>query len=115
MASIAITERKPMPVDVSEGSKDARGRKRIRLSLPVHVRPFDARLIEIEDVGEVENFTKDGLFFASCMPHYQVGMRIIVTFPFGDNVSAHRRFLGTVVRLEERASGHSGIAVRFLL
>ena len=114
MATVT-TSRTFAVADPSAKLKDARRRKRIKLSLPVHVRPFDSRLIDIEDVGEVENFTNDGLFFASCMPHYQVGMRLVVTFPFGENVSAQRRFLGTVVRLEERASGYCGVAVRFLL
>ncbi|MGH9735935.1 MAG: PilZ domain-containing protein [Candidatus Acidiferrales bacterium] len=94
--------------------KDARRRKRIKFSLPVHVRPFNSRLLDVEDVGEVLNFTQDGLYFVSCMPHYQTGMRLIVTFPFGKG-AAQRRFLGTVVRLEERSYGNSGIAVRFLL
>jgi hypothetical protein len=94
---------------------DARRRKRIRLALPVHVRPFESRLIQIEDIGEVIDFTQDGLLFVTCMPHYRVGMRLIVTFPFGKAVAAHRRFLGTVVRLDERSSGNSGVAVKFLL
>jgi hypothetical protein len=95
--------------------KDARRRKRLKLALPLHVRPFDARFIDIEDIGEVIDFTTDGLFFVTCMPHYIVGMRLIVTFPFGDKASAHRKFLGTVVRLEERTNNQSGVAVRFLL
>lgn len=95
--------------------KDARRRKRIKFSLPLHVRPFDSRLISIEDVGEVTNFTQDGLYFMTCMPHYQVGMRLIVTFPFGKAAAAQRRFLGTVMRLEERPRGNTGVAVRFLL
>jgi len=99
----------------SEDSKDGRRRKRIDTSLPVHARPFDTRFAEIEDVGQVVNFTRDGLYFVTFMPHYFKGMRLIVTFPFGDNVSAHRRFLGEVVRLEERSSGTNGVAVRFLL
>ena len=97
------------------GSADGRRRKRIAVSLPLHVRPFDSRFAEIEDVGEVVNFTRDGLLFITCMPHYFMGMRLIITFPFGDNISAHRRFLGVVVRLEERPKGASGVAVRFLL
>ncbi|HEX4021299.1 MAG TPA: hypothetical protein VHX63_09160, partial [Acidobacteriaceae bacterium] len=36
---------------------DARRRKRLKIALPVHVRPFDARYAEIEDVGEVIDFT----------------------------------------------------------
>lgn len=95
--------------------KDARRRKRIKFSLPVHVRPFNSRLLNIEDVGEVLNFTQDGLYFVTCMPYYQMGMRVIVTFPFGKTAGAQRRFLGTVVRLEERPYGNSGVAVRFLL
>jgi len=112
MACLTTTTR-----NLSFGSpkKDARRRRRIKLSLPVQVRPFDSRLIDIEDVGEVLDFTCDGLFFASCMPHYRLGMRVIVTFPFGEKVKAHRKFLGTVVRLQERPSGYSGVAVRFLL
>lgn len=95
--------------------KDARRRKRIKFSLPVHVRPFNSRLLNIEDVGEVLNFTQDGIYFVTCMPHYETGMRVIVTFPFGKAAAAQRRFLGTVVRLEERPYGNSGVAVRFLL
>jgi hypothetical protein len=95
--------------------RDARRRKRLRLSLPVHVRPFDARYTEIEDVGQVIDFTRDGLFFRTCMPHYCEGMRLIVTFPFGDKVSAHRRMLATVVRLDHFDDGTRGIAVRVLL
>ena len=86
-----------------------------RVSLPVQVQPFDARFIDIIDVGEVSDFTRDGLYFSTCMPHYFMGMRLIVTFPFGDQASAHKRFLATVVRMEDRDDGNLGIAVRFLL
>jgi hypothetical protein len=95
--------------------KDARRRERLKVHLPLQVRPFDARFIEIEDMGEVLDFTRDGLFFVTCMPHYLVGMRLIVTFPFGDKASAHHRFLGSVVRLEERENGTIGVAVRLLV
>jgi hypothetical protein len=100
---------------VRASRKDSRRRERLKLRLPLQVRPFDARFIEIEDVGEVQDFTRDGLFFLTCMPHYLVGMRLIVTFPFGDRASAHHRFLGSVVRLEERTDGTRGIAVRFIV
>jgi hypothetical protein len=95
--------------------EDARTRKRLKVSLPVHVRPFDARFTEIEDVGQVVDFTRDGLYFKTSMPHYFVGMRLIVTFPFGEKVSAHRKFLASVVRLEQLENDTRGIAVRFLL
>lgn len=81
----------------------------------MHLSVFDARFRDIEDVGEVIDFTRDGLYFATCMPHYFIGMRLVVTFPYGDKVVAHRKFLGSVVRMEDLGEGKSGVAVRFLL
>ena len=94
---------------------DARRRKRIKVSLPLQVRPFDPRFADIVDVGEVLDFTRDGLYFVTCMPHYFVGMRLLVTFPYGDNISAHKKFLGRIVRLEDRKDGNRGIAVSFVV
>ena len=101
--------------DKSSGHKDTRRRARLKVSLPLEVRPFDARFAEIVDVGEVLDFTRDGLYFATCMPHYFMGMRLLVTFPVGERISAHKNFLGSIVRMENRPDGTVGIAVRFLL
>ncbi len=95
--------------------KDARRRRRIKVSLPLEIRPFDARFADIVDVGEVVDFTRDGLYFATCMPHYFMDMRLLVTFPFGDKVSAHKKFLGKIVRMERRDNGSHGVAVKFLV
>jgi hypothetical protein len=99
----------------TKAKRDARRRKRVEVSLPVHLCAFDARFRDIEDVGEVADFTCDGLYFTTCMPHYFVGLRLVVTFPFGDKVVAHRKFLGSIVRVEDLGEGKSGVAVRFLL
>lgn len=106
---------RPVVEPAQKTPEDARTRKRLKVCLPVHVRPFDARFAEIEDVGQVVDFTRDGLYFKSAMPHYFVGMRLIVTFPFGEKVSAHRKFLASIVRLEHLENDSRGIAVRFLL
>jgi hypothetical protein len=95
--------------------RNARKRARLKISLPAEVRPFDARFAEIVDVAEVVDFTRDGIYFATCMPHYFVSMRLLVTFPFGKKVSTHKKFLGSIVRLENRSDGSVGIAVRFVL
>jgi hypothetical protein len=79
-------------------ARETRRRERLKMSLPVEVRPFDARFVDIADVGEVTDF-----------------MRLLVTFPFGKKISAHKKFLGSIVRMEERPDGAMGIAVRFLL
>lgn len=115
MSVAAWPSAKPAERPAKKSRQDARRRKRLKVCLPVHVCPFDPRFTEIEDVGQVVDFTRDGLYFLTCMPHYFVGMRLIVTFPYGDNVSAHRKFLATVVRLEHRDDQKRGIALRFLL
>ena len=112
------TSRAPFEKDShskSQPQKDGRRRERLKLRLPLQVRPFDSRFIDIEDIGEVVDFTRDGLYFVTCMPHYLLGMRLIVTFPFGEKASAHHRFLGSIVRLEDRPDGTRGIAVRFIV
>jgi hypothetical protein len=103
------------PEIAQHGTSDARRRERLKVSLPVQVQPFDARFIDIIDVGEVSDFTRDGLYFSTCMPHYFMGMRLIVTFPFGDESTAHKRFLAIIVRMEDHTDGSRGVAVRFLL
>lgn len=97
------------------GTAEARKRRRLRVSLPVQVQPFDARFADILDVGEVTDFSREGLYFLTCMPHYFTGMRLILNFPYGEKASAHKKFLGTVVRMETRHDGTQGVAVQFLL
>ena len=116
MATATYIEPNPtVSPEKNSAPKDTRRRARLKVSLPLEVRPFDARFAEIVDVGEVVDFTRDGLYFATCMPHYFMGMRLLVTFPFGEKISAHKKFLGSIVRMENRPEGTVGIAVRFLL
>ena len=115
MATAVQVTQRPSLLKGGKSKKDARRRERLEVHLPLEVRPFDARFIDIRDVGEVIDFTRDGLYFSTCMPHYFVGMRLIVTFPFGERISSHKRFLGEIVRLEDRPDGARGIAVRFLI
>jgi hypothetical protein len=102
-------------IDATHHGHNTRKRARLKISLPAEVRPFDARFAEIVDVAEVIDFTRDGIYFATCMPHYFVGMRLLVTFPFGKKVSTHKKFMGSILRLENRPDGSVGIAVRFVL
>jgi hypothetical protein len=116
MATATYIEANPtVSSEKNPAAKDTRRRARLKVSLPLEVRPFDPRFAEIVDVGEVLDFTRDGLYFATCMPHYFMGMRLLVTFPFGEKISAHKKFLGSIVRMENRPEGTVGIAVRFLL
>jgi len=63
-------------------------------------------------VGEVVDFTNEGLYFATSQLHYAPGMRLIVTFPYGEKAPVQRKFTGSVVRVEHRWLSCRGIAVR---
>lgn len=92
-----------------------RRRTRLKVALALHVRPFDPRFADVADVGEVIDFSRHGLYFATCMPHYFAGMRLLMKFPYGEKASTHRNFLGTVVRVEDREDGSRGVGVKFLV
>jgi hypothetical protein len=92
--------------------RESRRRKRLKLSLPLHVRPMDGHLADQEDLGEVVDFNSDGLYFTTSKIHYAPGMKLIVTFPYGENAPVHRRYVGSVVRVEHRWIGSRGIGVR---
>jgi hypothetical protein len=115
MATATLIAPEPAVSSQPKSGRNSRRRERLKITLPLEVRPFDARFAEIADVGEVLDFTRDGLYFATCMPHYFKGMRLLVTFPFGEKISAHKKFLGSIVRMENRPDGTLGVAVRFLL
>jgi hypothetical protein len=104
VATATLIAPEPAVSSQAKPNRNSRRRERLKVSLPLEVRPFDARFAEIADVGE-----------ATCMPHYFMGMRLLVTFPFGERISAHKKFLGSIVRMENRPDGTLGIAVRFLL
>jgi hypothetical protein len=92
--------------------RESRRRKRLKMSLPLHVRPVDHRFADQEDLGEVVDFNNEGLYFTTSKLHYTPGMKLDITFPFGENVPARRRFTGSVVRVEHRWIGSRGIGIR---
>lgn len=93
-------------------SRESRRRKRLKVELPVHVRPLDGRFADQEDLGEVVDFNSDGLYFTTSKLHYSPGMKLAVTFPYSDNAPVHRRFIGSVVRVEHRWIGSRGIGIQ---
>ncbi|MGA3292992.1 MAG: hypothetical protein ABSE45_03295 [Candidatus Acidiferrales bacterium] len=81
------------------------------MSLPVLLRSTDEQCAEGEDVGEVVNFNSEGLYFTTTMLHYSPGMKLVVTFPYGEHAPVQRKFLATIVRVEHCWIGTRGVAV----
>lgn len=92
--------------------RESRGRKRLKADLPLHVRPLDDQFADQEDLGQVVDFNRDGLYFTTSKLHYAPGMKLIVTFPYNEHAPVRRKFVGSVVRVEHRWIGSRGIGVR---
>jgi hypothetical protein len=94
--------------------REARRRKRLKVELPLYVRPLDEGFADHEDLAEVVDFNTHGLYFTTSKLYYAPGMRLLVTLPYGQNVPAHRKFVGSVVRVEHRWIGSRGVGIKLL-
>jgi len=81
------------------------------VSLPVRVRLLDGKLGESDDVGEVLDLNSEGLYFTTSKMHYAPGMKVAVTFPYGDNAPVPKTVTASVVRVEHRWIGSRGVGV----
>ncbi|HTZ98941.1 MAG TPA: PilZ domain-containing protein [Candidatus Aquilonibacter sp.] len=91
--------------------RESRRRRRISVSLPVRVRLLDGKLGESDDVGEVLDLNSEGLYFTTSKMHYAPGMKVAVTFPYGDNAPVPKTVTASVVRVEHRWIGSRGVGV----
>lgn len=94
--------------------RESRSRKRLKVELPLYVRPLDEGFADHEDLAEVVDFNNKGIYFTTSKLYYAPGMRLLVTLPYGQNVPVHRKFVGSVVRVEHRWIGSRGVGIRLL-
>jgi len=94
--------------------RESRSRKRLKIELPLYVRPLDEKFADHEDLAEVVDFNKHGIYFTTSKLYYAPGMKLMVTLPYGQDVPAHRKFVGSVVRVEHRWIGSRGVGIRLL-
>ena len=101
---------------VGPARDERRGNCRVRLARPVHVRPSDPRNGTFDEVLTTQNICRGGLYFHTSSPHYEVGMRLFVTYPYDPSVRlSDSDYLVVVVRIDRLADGRWGVAVRFLM
>ncbi len=97
---------------------DRRSRARNRVPQTIRVRPsaFDDELDDFDEIVPTLNVSRDSVFFAAQRGAYDLGTRLLVTFPYSSAPGAlNRDFIGRVVRIEELPNGQRGIAVKLLM
>ena len=102
-------------VSFTEWVEDRRRTERVPVSLPVHVCSSDGAIDKFEEVSTTLNASRDGVYFSSDIQTYEVGMSLVVTFPYSDAPERNVHFFGTVVRIDALPEGRFGIAVELVM
>lgn len=102
-------------VSVTEWVEDRRRTERVDVSLPVQVSSSESEAAQFEEVSTTLNASRDGLYFASEVPSYKVGMSLVVGFPYSHAAERTVYFLAKVVRIDPLSEGRFGIAVDLVM
>ena len=97
-----------------DNGKERRTRERLKICLPVHIRPLRPSEQQTGEAATTMDFNRHGLCFATSRNHYQVGMSLFLTFPYSPSTLVRKEYAGEVVRVEELPNGHRAVAVQFL-
>lgn len=85
---------------------------RIRLYLPVRIRPEDFRLPE--EIRPAQNSSENGIYFTTWRDTYYPGMHLRLVYPYvSTDAHGQREIPGEVVRVETLPNLQIGVAVRF--
>lgn len=101
-------------VSVTEWVDERRRTERVDVSLPVRVCYSQGAPDQFEEVSSTLNACRDGLYFATKVGAYKVGMSLVVTFPFSQAAERNVHFFGKVVRIDALSDGSFGIAVELM-
>jgi len=102
-------------VSVTEWVEYRRRTERVDVSLPVQVSSSESEAAKFEEVSTTLNASRDGLYFATEVQSYKVGMSLVVGFPYSHAAERTVYFLGKVVRIDPLSEGRFGIAVDLVM
>jgi hypothetical protein len=94
-----------------ETREERRKRERLKVCLPVHIRPLGRS--QIQEVATTLDITRHGLCFTTSRDHYSLGMSLFLTFPYSSASLVRKEYLGEVVRVDHLPSGGHAVAVQF--
>ena len=90
--------------------EERRESRRTEVSKPVRLRPLDPKYQE--EVRATLNASRDGLYFSTWAEHYQIGMRLRVTFPYASVDFCNLEYEGEVLRIDQLEDSRRGVAIR---
>lgn len=104
------------PVARSVSRAERRGTRRCKITQMLFARPSDPDLDHFEDLRPTLSVSRNGVYFETALPAYQLGMRLFITLPFSKEPTAiNREYLAEVVRVVDRPESRYGIGLKLLM
>ncbi len=110
------TASKPGAVTSVAEAQDRRGdSRRIAVEQPIRVRTASHSHNRFDDVEMTSNASRKGVYFTTHRASYHLGMRVLVTMPYGPEAGNGIEYLAEVVRMQILDPETFGVAVRLLM
>ena len=94
---------------------ERRRSRRLKVNQLMRLRPSDPDKEFFEDIRGTISVSRDGVYFQTSEPGYELGMRLFVTMPYaGPAALQSREYLAEVVRKSSLGNGLTGIGVKIL-
>lgn len=101
-------ERKKTPTE-------RRRSRRLKVNQLMRLRPSDPDKEFFDDIRGTLSVSRDGVYFQTSEPGYELGMRLFVTMPYAKGAASESRdYLAEVVRKNPLANGLTGIGIKIL-
>lgn len=94
---------------------ERRSTRRCKINQLMRLCPSDPGKPYFDDIRGTVSVSRDGVYFHTSEPGYELGMRLFVTMPYAKpGESARRDYLAEVVRKSALSNGLTGIGIKIL-
>lgn len=94
--------------------EERRRARRLKVTLRAHLQPYNQRAHIPEEIRATVNVSRDGLYFTTNRPTYDVHQHLYIACPYSGSLSEREREVARVVRVDPRSDGQWGVAVLFV-
>ena len=101
-----------VPGERKKTPTERRRSRRLKVNQLMRLRPSDPGKEFFDDIRGTISVSRDGVYFQTSEPGYELGMRLFVTMPYA--ASPSRDYLAEVVRKSPLENGLTGIGIKIL-
>jgi hypothetical protein len=97
-------------------TKERRSTRRCKITQLMRIRPSDPEKEHFDDIRGTLSVSRNGVYFQTSEPGYEIGMRLFVTLPYSqDPMALNREYLAEVVRRDVLPTAMFGIGLKMLM